>query len=70
MSAFQIVYLEPKCRIVQAKDMNDAQRQARMIIKQKNDQADDHTVLVRIEVSEPLHLVGEKIDYADVPQPA
>ena len=70
MAAYRIVYLEPKYRIVQAKDMNDAQRQARMIIKQKNDQADDHTVLVRIEVPEPLHLVGEEIDYADVPQPA
>ena len=65
-----MVWLEPKYRFVQAKDMNDAQRQARMIIKHKNDQADDQTVLVRIEVPEPLHWVGEEIDYADVPQPA
>ena len=69
MPEYQLVYMEPKYRTIQAKDMTDAQRQARMIFNDMNQGRADPATMLRIEIPGPS-LEDEVIDYADAPLPA
>ena len=47
MAAFQLCYLEPKYRTIQARDITDAQRQARMMIDDMNSFHREDPVVLR-----------------------
>ena len=49
MPDFRISYLEPKFRTIQANDLNDAQKTARMMMAAQNDGREHPVVMTTIE---------------------
>lgn len=49
MPDFRISYLEPKFRIIQANNLNDAQKTARMMMDDQNDGREHPVVMTTIE---------------------
>ena len=49
MPDFRISYLEPKFRTIQASDLNDAQKIARMMMADQNDGREHPVVMTTIE---------------------
>ena len=59
MPYFDLVYMAPKRRMIQAKDMHDAQKQARMIVHEYNQDVADVNTLLRVETAAEAPLIAE-----------